>query len=221
MEGGHHERRDHPHRPTGRRRALVHRAGRRARAAAARHRAVPEFVHAAGRGPRVVGQADRRGDRRRQGHRRLHPEGSDAGGAGPGRSARRRHADAHPQDVQAARRQPAPDRPGPGAHPARPRDRDTAVPARRGRRGGRDPAGVGRAGDRRARAQHPRELPAGRAAVAGAVRGSRTPSPATSPTSGGWPTSSPRASARSAPPPSRSCCERRTSARGWTSSTGS
>ena len=38
---------------------------------------------------------------------------------GAGRPAPDRHADAHPQDVQAARRQPAADRPGPGAHPAR------------------------------------------------------------------------------------------------------
>ena len=48
---------------------------------------------------------------------------------------RGRHRDAHPQDVQAARRQPAPDRPGPGAADARRGRVDAALPARARQRG--------------------------------------------------------------------------------------
>ena len=71
---------------------------------------------------------------------------------GAGRSVPDRHAHAHPQDVQAARRQPAADRAGPRAHPAR-RASSThaAVPARRGRRGRRRARETRRARDRRAR----------------------------------------------------------------------
>ena len=47
-------------------------------------------------------------------------------GAAPGGSVPDRHGDAHPQDVQAARRQPPPDRAGAGAPAARQRGRRTA-----------------------------------------------------------------------------------------------
>ena len=52
--------------------------------------------------------------------RRVHPARSVDRGAAAGRSLHDRHRHPHPQDVQAARRQPAPDRPGAGAGPARP-----------------------------------------------------------------------------------------------------
>ena len=54
-------------------RAAVPRAGGAAGAAAARHGAVPELVHAAGGGPRELRPADRRGGDRRPHDRRLHP----------------------------------------------------------------------------------------------------------------------------------------------------
>ena len=47
--------------------------------------------------------------------RRVHAAGGDRRGAAAGRSVSDRHGDAHPQDVQAARRQPAAHRPGPDA----------------------------------------------------------------------------------------------------------
>ena len=87
--------------------------------AAARHRAVSEFLHAAGGGPRELRPADRRCDCRRQADRRVHAARRRGRGAGAGRPLQRRHRDAHPQDVQAARRQPAADRPGAGAADAR------------------------------------------------------------------------------------------------------
>ncbi len=79
----------------------------------------PEFVHAARRGARELGPPDRRRDRQRQADRGLHAARRGGRGAGPGRSVRGRHRHAHSQDVQAARRQPAPDRPGPRAADAR------------------------------------------------------------------------------------------------------
>ena len=182
-------------RPDGRRVSARTPSRRTSRPAAARHGAVSEFLHAAGRGPRELRQADRRGHRRRQADRRLHAEGSDAGRAGPGRSAPDRHADAHPQDVQAARRQPAADRPGPGAHPprsalptTRPYLRAEVVEAAEVTARRRDTLEI----DALA-AQRPRELPAGRAALAGAVRGPDGARRQHHRRRAGSPTSSPRA----------------------------
>ena len=126
--------------------------------------------------------------------------------AGPGRSLPDRHADPHPQDVQAARRQPAADRAGPRAHRARSASsrRKPYLRAEVTEAGGAVARGR-RARDRRAAAQRARELPAGRPAVAGAVRRPDRRWPPTSASPAGSRTSSPRASARSAPPPSRSC----------------
>ena len=106
--------------------------------AAARHGALPELVHAARRGARELGAPDRRVDRRRQADRRLHAARRDGRGAAPGGSLHRRHRHAHPQDVQAARRQPAADRAGARAG-ARRRDRHgRALPARARPPRGRD-----------------------------------------------------------------------------------
>ena len=116
-----------------RRRTLVHRAAAKCRCCRCATPCCFRIPSCRWRWPaRVVGQADRRGDRRRQGHRRVHAAGipthEDPGQADLHPS---RHADPHPQDVQAARRQPAPDRPGPGAHPPGRGVATTAVPARR------------------------------------------------------------------------------------------
>ena len=96
----------------------------------------------------------------------------DPGGSRAGRPAPHRHADAHPQDVQAARRQPPAHRPGARAHPSR---RSVAVDATRiCAPRSREVADVldesQTRRSRRAAAQRPRELPAGRAALARAVR---------------------------------------------------
>ncbi len=90
--------------------------------------------------------------------------------AGPGGPASDWHAHAHPQDVQAAGRQPAPDRAGAGPHPADAYRVGAPVPARGDRRGARGVAPGRRAGNRRPAAQRARELPADRPAVPGAVR---------------------------------------------------
>ncbi len=79
---------------------------RNARVAVARHGAVPQLVHAAGRGARGFGAPDRRGHDRRPHDWRVHPARSHRRGAGPGRPLSHRHRHAHPQDVQAAGRQP-------------------------------------------------------------------------------------------------------------------
>ena len=93
---------------------------------------------------------------------------------GRGAAARRplshRHRHAHSQDVQAAGRQPAADRAGARPRAARPHRADASVPARRGHRGRREPARRGPPRDRRAAAEHQEQLPAGRVAVAAAVR---------------------------------------------------
>ena len=73
--------------------------------------------------------------------------------------------------------------------------------------------------DRRAAAQHQDELPAGRVAVAAAVRRPADAGRRTSPSRAGSPISSRRASRLSLPPSSRRCSKRSTSARGWTAST--
>ena len=143
---------------------------RAADSAAAGHGPVSEFVHAARGGPRELRPPDRRCDRQRQADRGLHAARRRGRGAGAGRPLPRRHGDAHPQDVQAAGRQPAADRPGAGAPDARRGRRDAAVPARAGQRGRRGHQRRRPARDRRARAQHQDELPAGRVAVAAAVR---------------------------------------------------
>ena len=88
----------------------------------------------------------------------------------PGRSASHRHGDAHPQDVQAAGRQPAADRAGTVAAAARVGHGHAAVSAR-ARDGGRGQRARGRSPrDRRAAAEHQDQLPARRLAVAAAVR---------------------------------------------------
>ena len=87
--------------------------------AAARHGPLSEFVHAARGRARELRPPDRRRDRQRQADRGVHAARRGRRGAGPGRSLPGRHGDAHPQDVQAARRQPAADRPGAGASDAR------------------------------------------------------------------------------------------------------
>ena len=151
-------------------RPVVPGSGGAAGAAAARHGAVPQLVHAAGRGPRELGAADRRGGVGRPHDRRLHPARGLRGGSAPGRPVRHRHRQPHPQDVQAARRQPAHHRPGPGPRASRRHRRQPAVPAGQRQRGAR---GAGRprpARDRRAAAQHQGQLPADRLAVAADVR---------------------------------------------------
>ena len=61
-------------------------------------------------------------------------------GAGTGRPVRRRHGDPHPQDVQAARRQPAADRPGArAAHARRGRRESSRICARASARRSRTP----------------------------------------------------------------------------------
>ena len=124
--------RDEGARPAG---TLARRPARRdsrraADPAAARHRALSQLVHAARRGARKLGPADRRGDFRRQADWRLHAARRLGRGAAAGRPVPRRHRQPHPQDVQAARRQPAADRPGAGAADARRGHGDAAVPAR-------------------------------------------------------------------------------------------
>ena len=73
-----------------------------ARAAAARHGALPQLVHATGRGPRGVGPADRRVDDRQPADRGLHPARRHCRGADRDRPLRDRDGHPHPQDVQAA-----------------------------------------------------------------------------------------------------------------------
>ena len=145
-------------------------SARAADPAAAGYGAVSEFVHAARRGARKLGPADRRRDRERQADRGLHPARRVGGRAAAGRPLHRRHRDAHPQDVQAARRQPAPDRPGARAADARRARVDAAVPARPRHRRGRRHRRRRSARNRRAGAEHQDELPAGGVAVAAAVR---------------------------------------------------
>ena len=87
-----------------------------------------------------------------------------------GRPVPDRHRHAHPQDVQAARRQPSADRSGARARSARSPGADAPVPAG-GRHGcRRSAARRGSPRDRRAAAQHQEQLPAGRLALAAAVR---------------------------------------------------
>ena len=92
--------------------ALVPDPVRAAGPAAARHRPLSQFVHAAGGRARGLGAPGRRGQRHRQADRRLHAARGLGRGAAAGRSLSDRHRDPHPQDVQAARRQPPADRPG-------------------------------------------------------------------------------------------------------------
>ena len=106
----------------------------------------------------------------RQADRRLYPARRVGRGAAAGRSVQRRHRQPHPQDVQAAGRQPAADRPGTGAADARRGDRDASLSAGARDAGGRSRQRRGPSRDRRAAAQHQDELPAGRVAVAAAVR---------------------------------------------------
>ena len=156
---------------TCRRRSAAVDSGRAAGPAAARHGAVSELVHAAGGGARELGAPDRRGDRQRQADRRVHPARRGGRGAAAGRPLSDRHRDAHPQDVQAARRQPAADRPGARAAARSTRSSQTqpylrAAVTRRRRR-----AAATRTASRSTRcAQHQEQLPAGRVAVAAAVR---------------------------------------------------
>ena len=184
--------------------------------AAARHGAVPELVHAARGGPRELRPPDRRRHRRREADRRLHAARRHRRGAGAGRPVSGRHGHPHPQDVQAARRQPAADRPGARA----PRDgagrRDEALPARDGRHGVRGRQRGRQARDRRASAEHQDELPAGGLAVAAAVR---RPADAGAEhlgrrQAGRLHRVEPHAPSRRRP--SRRCSRRSTSARAWT-----
>ena len=150
--------------------ALVPDPVRAAGPAAARHGAVSQFVHAAGGRARLVGAPGRRGQRHRQADRRLHAARGLGRGAAAGRPLSGRHRDPHPQDVQAARRQPPPDRAGGRADHARSHHPGPALPARRGDRRARPEARRGSPRDRRAPAQHQEQLPAGRAALAAALR---------------------------------------------------
>ena len=136
---------------------------------------------------------------------------------GSGRSLSHRHGDAHPQDVQAARRQPAADRAGPGARASRSHRADAPVPEGRRRDRGRGAARGGSPRDRCAAAQHQEQLPAGRVAVAAAVRRSAG--------AGGQHHRSRQARRLHRVEPdddrhrrsSRKCSRRSTSGRGWTS----
>ena len=105
--------------------------------AASGHGPLSEFVHAARGRARELRAPHRRRDRERQAHRRLHAARCRRRGAGAGRSVPGRHRDAHPQDVQAARRQPSSHRAGARAAAPRVDRRDAAVPARAGERGRR------------------------------------------------------------------------------------
>ena len=132
-----------------------------------------------------------------------------------------RHGDAHSQDVQAARRQPAPDRPGAGAADARRGGRDRSLPARARQRRRRRHQRRRPARDRRAGAQYQDQLPAGGVAVAAAVR---RPADAGDEHHRAGPAGRLHrlaASRRSARRSSRKCSRRSTSARGWTTSTAS
>ena len=115
--------------------------------------------------------------------------------AGPGRPLSDRHADPHPQDVQAAGRQPAADRPGPRPRSGSSESSQTSrTCAPQSAEAGRAAARRGPPRDRRAPAQHPRELPAGRVScrrvLSEDLQALWRP---TSPIRAGWPTSSPRA----------------------------
>ena len=130
-------------------------------------------------------------------------------------------AHAHPQDVQAAGRQPPADRAGPGAPDAREGHRDPAVPARPGEP--RRPKGpTTRTASRSTRCSATSRRTSSRSSSCRRCcpticrRWRRT-----SPSRAGWPTSSPPASPRSARRPSSSCSRRSTCAPGWTRSTGS
>ena len=164
------------------------------------HGPLSEFVHAARRRARELRPPHRRRDRQRQADRRLHAARRGGRGAGAGRPVPGRHRDPHPQDVQAARRQPAPDRPGPRAPDAGRGGRDAALPARPRHDGGRRRSTTptasrstrSRATSRRTSSRWSR---CRRCSPTICRRWRRT-----SPSRAGSPTSSPRRSRRSAPP---------------------
>ncbi len=133
------------------------------------HRPFSEFVHAARRRAGELRTPHRRRHRERQVDRGLHAARRRGRGAETGRSVQRRHRHAHSQDVQAARRQPPPDRPGTGAAHARRGGGHRSLPARACQHGGRRHQGRRSPRDRRPRAQYQDELPAGRVAVAAPV----------------------------------------------------
>ena len=118
-----------------RRRTAARDSGRAADPAAPRHRALPELVHAARGRARELRPADRRSHLRRQADWRVHPARRRGRRAAAGRPVPDRHGQPHPQDVQAARRQPAADRPGARARSARRGRRRASVPARAGEPG--------------------------------------------------------------------------------------
>ena len=89
---------------------------------------------------------------------------------GQARSLHGRHRESDPQDVQAAGRQPSADRPGAHAADARRDHRDTPVSPRARDTGGRVAGRRRSPRDRRAAAKHQDQLPAGRVAVAAALR---------------------------------------------------
>ena len=129
--------------------------------AAARHRAVPELVHAARGGPRQPPSASSTTRSTAEADRGLHAARRRRRGAPAGRPLPGRHRDPHPQDVQAAGRQPAADRAGPGARaPQRGARLTQPVPARRRARGAEAARGRGPPRDRRPAAEHQVELPA-------------------------------------------------------------
>ena len=177
----------------------------------------PEFVHAARRRPRELGPPDRRCDRQRQADRGVHPARRVGRRAGAGRPVSGRHRHAHPQDVQAARRQPAADRPGAGAAEARARScRRARTCAARVSAADEDMQRRRSPRDRRAAAQHQDATSSRSCRCRRCCPTICRRWPPTSPSPGGSPTSSPRACRPSARRSSRRCSRRSTSARGWT-----
>ena len=81
----------------------------------------PELVHAARGGARELRPADRRGGVERQSDRGVHAARGERRRTAAGRSVPGRDRQPHPQDVQAAGRQPAHHRAGAGARAPRPR----------------------------------------------------------------------------------------------------
>ena len=125
---------------------------------------------------------------------------ADRRGARPGRSLRRRHADAHPQDVQAARRQPAAHRAGAarGSRSMPWSDDRSRTCAPRSPRPSKTTNDADALEIDALAAQHPDELPAGRLSCRRCCPTTCRRSRPTSPSRAVSPTSSRRACRRSA-----------------------